>query len=240
VLGSLLFEPDKTLLMPLPQDYVDVRITAVRLAYDDLEVWSSRVDTTHFLFEFAGIVTATGSAVNDLNVEDCVCGLSSGQSHVGNSARVLSALVLRLQGGDDAVIMATLPWSYSTVIYALEHIAHLSPERWTGKSLLAQSATTHTGIAAIILAKAKDTDVFATVNTPNQEAFLAIETGIASASLPGAVNATKKGGFDVILSTAPEDLDFLHMTPHYLQTMVHLIHMGQLRDKANKQLLRLT
>ncbi|KAF1960291.1 hypothetical protein CC80DRAFT_513899 [Byssothecium circinans] len=188
---------------------------AVSLAYDDLEVWLGRVDTPHSLFEFAGTVTAISLAVNHLNVGDYVCGLSSGQFH----------------GGDDAVRMATLPRSYSTVIYALEHIAHLPSERWTGKSMLVQSATTHIGIVAIILAKAKGADVFAMTGIAPSHIF--------TSNLPGAVNATKKGGFDIILSTAREDLDFLYMTPHYLQPMGHLIHVGRIERQSEQAVTKL-
>ncbi|UPX20628.1 uncharacterized protein EKO05_0010856 [Ascochyta rabiei] len=239
VLGSLLFAPDQTSWMPLPQDSVDIMVTAVCLSYDDLDVWSGRADTTHSISEFSGTVTATGAAVTGLSIGDRVCALAGGEFQIGNFARISSALVLKLRNGDNTVNMATLPRSYATVIYALEHVAHLSPGAWAGKTLLIQSAITHTGMAAIMLAKAKGADVFALVDTVDQAAILATETSIMPSrvfisDLLGAANAVSNGGFDVVLSTTQKDLDLLYITTRYLRQMGHLIHLCKIEGQGNR------
>ncbi|KAH7016593.1 hypothetical protein B0J12DRAFT_635736 [Macrophomina phaseolina] len=242
VLGSLYFAPNKEMWAPLPPDCVDVKITAVGLEHDDLDVWSGRIDTAHSVCEYTGVVTATGAAVGGLSVGDRVCGLSTGPLQVGNAARVQAALALRLQPGDDAVQMAAVPRAYATVVYALERIAHLPQGAWTGKTVLVQSATTSSGLAAITLANAKGAAVFAMADTPEKAAFLASDTGIPSehvfasqdpaADLRRAARATPKGGFDVILSTARPDCELLYMTPRVLRPLGHLIHIGRVDSQS--------
>ncbi|KAH8721524.1 beta-ketoacyl synthase domain-containing protein [Phaeosphaeriaceae sp. PMI808] len=237
VLGSLYFAPDKDLWKPLPQGYIDVKIAAVGLDYDDLDVWSGRVDTIHGLSEYTGTVTAIGARVTGVKVGDRVYGLSSGQFRVGTSTRVLGALALKLQPEDDPVQLVTLPRSYSAVLYALEHIAHMPPHRWLGKTVLIQSATSNVGLAAAILAKAKGAEVFALVDNPKQAAFLSSETGISpsrilESDLRFAANAAEKGGFDVILSTTRTDSDFLYSAPQFLRPMGHLIHIGRIENQS--------
>ncbi len=248
VLGSLYFAPNKDLWTPLPGDYIDVEVATVGLDHDDLDIWSGRIDATHSLSEFAGVVTAVGGRISgDLKVGDRVCGLSTGRFQVGNSARVPGALALKLQPNDDTVQVVTVLRSYATAIYALEHIAHLPPaeETWTGKTVLVQSATTPVGLAAITLAKAKGADVFAMVNGPQDAALHIHTTGISpshvftsqdpGADLRRAADATHKGGFDIILSTSRADLELLYLTPGFLRAPGHLIHTGRIEGQSALQ-----
>jgi acyl transferase domain-containing protein/NADPH:quinone reductase-like Zn-dependent oxidoreductase/SAM-dependent methyltransferase/NADP-dependent 3-hydroxy acid dehydrogenase YdfG len=242
VLGSLFFVSDRRPWTPLPPDCLDIKVTAISLAHEDLDAWSGRADNSYPLFEFSGTVTAIGMSVQDFSIGDCVMGLSSGNSQIGSFARIPRTLVLKLKPSDDLVEMATMPRSYCTVVYALEHVAHISSESWTDKTVLVQSATTHTGIAAIILAKAKGADVIAMVDNQQQADFLARETNIAPShvfvsELRTIAKATRNGGFDVILGTAQQDLELLYMTPQFLKPLGHLIYTGQM-EGASEQALR--
>ncbi|KAL1865521.1 Type I Iterative PKS [Diaporthe australafricana] len=245
VLASLYFAPNKETLTPLPEDAIDVKVTAIGINRNDLDVWSGRVDALRSVGEYTGVVTATGASVKGLGVGNRVLGLSTGQIQVGNWARVPSALALKLQPNDDPKQLVTLPRAYATAIYALEHVAHLSPgASWTGKTVLVQSATTQVGQALLALSKAKGADVYAVVSSAEVASFLAKKTGLSSSSifasqdpatgLRRAAAATQKGvngSFDIILSTERTDLDFLFMTPRLLRPLGQLIHAGRIEGQ---------
>lgn len=239
VLNSLCFKSNKELLQPLPRDFIDVEVAAVGLNWRDLDHWSGRVDGNNLSSEYAGIVTAIGTEVSGLSVGDCVYGLGKGQ--FGNCTRVPAIFASKLQPGDDMIQMATMPLAYVTAIYAFDHVAHLK----RGQTLLIQSAANDVGLALISLARAKGADVFAMVETPEQASFLADEMTIpaehiisspSATKLRQAAEMTRKGGFDVIVSTAQGEL--LHASLQVLATLGHIIDVGRV-DAQNVQAIGL-
>lgn len=52
----------------------------------------------------------------------------------------------------------------------------------------------------------------------------------AAAVLRRAAAATGEGGFDVVLSTAPADLEVLYVTPRVLRPLGRLVHMGRIDE----------
>ena len=239
VINSLCFKSYKELLQPLPRDFIDVEVAAVGLNLRDLDHWSGRFDGNNLSSEYAGIVTAIGTEVSGLKVGDRVYGLGKGQ--FGNYTRVPAIFASKLQPGDDMIQMATIPLAYVTAIYAFDHVAHLKKEQ----TVLIQSAANDVGLASICFAKAKGADVFAMVDMPEQASFLVDEMTIpashiiSSPSAKGlrrAAKMTRKGGFDVILSTAQGEL--LHSSLQVLATQGHIIDVGRV-DVQNAQTISL-
>lgn len=245
VLGSLYFAPNQETLTPVPQDAIDVRVTAVGIDRGDLDAWSGRIDSPRSAIgEYTGIVTATGGSVKGLSVGDRVLGLSSGAGRiqVGNWARVPGALALKLKAGDDPTKLVTLPRAYASAVYALEHVARLPPGgSWRGKTLLVQSAATQVGQAIVSLAKARGADVVALVGSDEAASLLANETGLsqsaiiacqdAATGLRRAAAATQTSGFDIILSTERAGLDLLYLTPRLLRPLGQLVHVGRVEGQ---------
>ena len=228
VLNSLCFKSYKELLQPLPQDFIDVEVAAIGLNWRDLDHWSGRFDGNNLSSEYAGIVTAIGTEVSGLKIGDRVYGLGKGQ--FGNYTRVPAIFASKLQPGDDVIQMATMPLAYVTAIYAFDHVAHLK----IGQAVLIQSAANDVGLASICFAKAKGADVFAMVETPEQASFLVDEMAIPTShiistpsvtSLRRAAEMTRKGGFDVIMSTAQGEL--LHSSLQVLATLGHIVDVGR-------------
>ena len=228
VLNSLCFKSYKELLQPLPRDFIDVEVAAVGLNWRDLDHWSGRSDGNNLSSEYAGIVTAIGTEVSGFKIGDWVYGLGKGQ--FGDYTRVPAIFASKIQPGDEMIQMATMPLAYVTAIYAFDHIAHLKKEQ----TVLIQSAANDVGLASICFAKAKGADVFAMVETPEQASFLVDEMAIPAShiisspsakSLRRAAEMTRKGGFDVIMSTAQGEL--LHSSLQVLATLGHIIDVGR-------------
>ena len=239
VLNSLCFKSYKELLQPLQQDFIDVEVGAVGLNWRDLDHWSGRFDANNLSSEYTGIVTAIGAGVSGLNIGDRVYGLGKGQ--FGNYTRVPATFASKLRPGDDMVQMATMPLAYMTAIYAFDHVAHLKK----GQTVLIQSGTSDVGLASICLAKAKGAVVFAMVETTEQTNFLVDEVGIpashiisppSATGLRRAAEMTRKGGFDVIMSTAQGEL--LHSSLRVLAPLGHIIDVGRI-DVQNAQAISL-
>ncbi|KAK7748156.1 Type I Iterative PKS [Cytospora paraplurivora] len=242
VLASLYFAPNKETLTPLPEDCIDIKVTAISIDRDDLDAWSGRVDALRCIGEYTGVVTATGASVKGLSVGDYVLGLSTGRIEVGNWLRVQSSLALKLQPNDNPEQIVTLPRAYMTALYALQHVAHLPPsESWAGKAVLVQSASTQVGQAVIALAKAKGADVFAVVSSAEAASVLAKKAGLSSSSifacqdpatgLRRAAAATQRMGFNIILSTKRADLELLYLTPRLLHPLGQHIHTGRVEGQ---------
>ncbi|KAK3484769.1 uncharacterized protein B0T23DRAFT_54184 [Neurospora hispaniola] len=205
VLNSLYFIPYRDLLQPLPADFIDVAVDAVGVNSRDLEHWAGRVDGDYLTSEYAGVVTVVGSRVHNIQVGDRVYGVGKGQ--FGNVTRVPAAFATKLQPDDDMIRMASMPLAYTTAVYALDHVAHVRE----GQSILIQSGAKDLGLAAITLAKAKRSQVFATVETAEQGRFLVEELGLPashvisildSRQLQRAAQETRKGKFEVVMATA--------------------------------------
>lgn len=230
VLGSLYFTRDKDTTRPLPSDHIEVKMIATGLDFDDLEIWSGRVDTIHNLMDYSGIITKLGASVCDLKVGDHVYGLVGGRFQVGTYARVPANLAIKLQPNDDAIQMATLPRTCLAVIHAFENIVSMPADRWKDKNVLIESATSDVGLAAVDLAIAKGANVFASVNTPEEATTLSSKTGLALSNITCSVGyhtvVSQKGGFDIILSIRQREQESLKELPRLLAPMGHLIYIG--------------
>ncbi|KAJ8125335.1 hypothetical protein O1611_g8303 [Lasiodiplodia mahajangana] len=97
ILASLYFRPYSELLQPLPVDYIDVEVAAVRVNWEDLALASSRFDAKedNLSSEYAGVVTRIGANVVGLSIGDRVYGV--GRGHFGTHTRVPAILAHKLQ-----------------------------------------------------------------------------------------------------------------------------------------------
>ncbi|KAK8024710.1 polyketide synthase [Apiospora arundinis] len=231
--NSLYFVPHREALRPLPPGYVDVAVAAIGLSQHDIGHWTGHTDGDHLSSEFAGTVTAIGSAVqNGLKVGDRVYGL--GKGHFGNHVRVPGAFAQKLAEGDEVIKMASMPVAYATAIYALEHVAKLR----AGQSILIQSGAHDMGIAAILLAKRKHAHVFATVDSADQASFLVDRLAVpASRIITAPISAqalrrsaqliTNNGAFDLVFSTRADNDQTLDSLLRNLAPLGHFIDIGR-------------
>lgn len=237
ILTSLYFRPYTELWQPLQQDWIEIKLEAVGLNWKDLGLCSGRFDQNNLSNEYVGIVSNTGSAVGNLKIGDRVYGM--GKGHFGNYTRVPAALAQNLQHGVDPAEAATMPLIYMTAVYALEHITRVKK----GSKVLIQSGSGGLGLAAVQLALSKGADVYATAGTADKARFLTGSMGIPldhifssrnPADLPRMVNATRNGGFDVILSTSQGDM--LYESIKALAPLGHLVDVGRIGVTNSKSI----
>ncbi|KAF2799143.1 hypothetical protein K505DRAFT_356833 [Melanomma pulvis-pyrius CBS 109.77] len=219
--NSMYFKIDKEMWQPIPPVYIDVKITAIGLTAQDVDVWLGRADSHHLSSEYAGVVTAVGAEVGDFKIGDRVFGVGKGQ--FGNSTRVPAAFAHKLQPEDDMVQMATMPIAYMTAIYVFDHVVRLKK----GQKVLIQSATSDLGLAATRLAQAKGAEVFATVDTPDKARLLVEKLSIPSSHVFSSQNPIElqRVAFNVILCTVQVGL--WNVPLKALKPLGHLVAIGR-------------
>ncbi|SIO27592.1 Acyl transferase domain-containing protein [Singulisphaera sp. GP187] len=155
--------------------------------------------------ECAGRISAVGDGVTTLRVGDEVVAVTgfAFASHVLARAE----LVVPKPPGLGFEEAATLPIAFLTAVYALEHLARLSP----GETVLIHAASGGVGHAAIQVARHAGAEIFATAGSPEKRDYLrslGIETVMDSRSLDFADEVRRRTGgkgVDVILNSLPGD-----------------------------------
>ncbi|MFJ1299445.1 SDR family NAD(P)-dependent oxidoreductase [Pseudomonadota bacterium AL_CKDN230030165-1A_HGKHYDSX7] len=116
--------------------------------------------------EFAGVVRRVGSEVQDYRPGDRVVGF--GPASFSNRVLTTGDAIAHIPRGLSAAAAATIPSTFFTVYYALNHLARLE----AGERILIHGAAGGVGIAAIQYAQALGAEVHATAGTPEKRDFL--------------------------------------------------------------------
>ena len=151
--------------------------------------------------ECAGEIVAVGAGVQGFGVGDRVIGFASGcfASHVTTEAGALAHLPAGLSWEE----AATVPTTFLTAMYALDHLARLEP----GERVLIHGAAGGVGLAAVQIAKWRGAVVFGTAGTDDKRRLLrlyGVDHVLDSRSLAYAddVMALTGGqGVDVVLNS---------------------------------------
>jgi acyl transferase domain-containing protein/NADPH:quinone reductase-like Zn-dependent oxidoreductase/NAD(P)-dependent dehydrogenase (short-subunit alcohol dehydrogenase family)/acyl carrier protein len=109
--------------------------------------------------ELAGVVSAVGPEVGELAVGDEV--IAFAPACFAERVVTASAAVARKPAGWSFNAAATVPTTFFTAYYALQHLARLQP----GERLLIHGAAGGVGLAAIQLGKALGAEIFATAGS---------------------------------------------------------------------------
>ncbi len=151
--------------------------------------------------ECAGEVVGVGEGVQGLAAGDRVIGFASGcfASHVTTPAAALA----RLPAGLGWAEAATIPTTFLTALYALDHLARLQP----GERVLIHGAAGGVGLAAVQIAKLRGAVVFGTAGTEEKRRLLrlvGVDHVLDSRSLAFADDVlalTAGQGVDVVLNS---------------------------------------
>jgi NADPH2:quinone reductase len=150
--------------------------------------------------EIAGIVVATGAAVNSIKIGDPVCALVSGGGYA-DYCLAAAAHCLPIPAGLSFVQAAALPETFFTVWSNVFDRARLQ----SGETLLVHGGSSGIGTTAIQLAKAFDSNVIVTVGS-NAKCRFCLELGADAAfnykeqDFVAEINRLTEGlGVDVIL-----------------------------------------
>lgn len=175
----------------------------------------------------SGVVSAIGPDVKNLAVGDRVIGLGSGSfsSHM----RASEALMVKVPDNCSFEEAATLPAAFGTALAALKNAGNLQ----SGQSVLIHKATGDVGLAALQLAKASKADVYATVSTEAEAAYLVESFGLSRTHIfwctddsfvKEIMEATGGEGVDIALNSLSGDL--LHATWKCVAEFGKMIEIG--------------
>ncbi|TGV08727.1 SDR family NAD(P)-dependent oxidoreductase [Alcaligenaceae bacterium 429] len=151
--------------------------------------------------EFSGVVESTGNAVTDYKVGDHVVGF--GSHSFGTHTISASSALAHIPDNISYEAAATIPSTFFTVYYALQHLARLEK----GERILIHGAAGGVGIAAIQLATHLGAEIYATASSDEKRDFLRL-MGVKhiydSRSLTFADDIladTNQEGIDVVLNS---------------------------------------
>lgn len=197
-------------LPELQPDDIKIRIHATGLNFRDvmytLGMLSDEAVENGFAgaslgLEFAGVVESTGSAVTDYKAGDHVVGF--GSHSFGTHTISASSALAHIPDNISYEAAATIPSTFFTVYYALQHLARLEK----GERILIHGAAGGVGIAAIQLATHLGAEIYATASSDEKRDFLRL-MGVKhiydSRSLTFADDIladTNQEGIDVVLNS---------------------------------------
>lgn len=151
--------------------------------------------------EFAGVVTALGSDIEGYTVGDNVVGF--GPASFSNSVITKANAISHIPEGISFEAASTIPSTFFTVYYALNHLARLEE----GEKILIHGAAGGVGIAAIQIAQCLGAEIYATAGSESKRDFLrmmGVEHIYDSRSLTYAeeiVFETDGRGVDIVLNS---------------------------------------
>ncbi len=172
-LRNLRWEPSA--YAPPQGDQVEIEVRATGLNFRDvmyaLGLLSDEAVEDGFAgptlgLECSGVVTAIGSKVTGFEIGDSV--VAFGPSSLSNRVLTSEGAVSRIPNGISFEAAATIPSTFFTAHYALNHLARLCE----GERILIHGAAGGVGIAAIQLAKWCGAEIFATAGSDEKRDFV--------------------------------------------------------------------
>ncbi|MCB1630178.1 MAG: SDR family NAD(P)-dependent oxidoreductase [Sinobacteraceae bacterium] len=187
---------------------VRVRVVAAGVNFRDVLMALGMIphESAFFGAECAGVVTAVGAGVDDLQPGDEVFGFAP--HSLASEANVPAAFLVRWPAELGSLeLAASLPAVYLTAMLGLERHASLK----AGQRVLIHAAAGGVGLAALRLAQRAGAEVFATAGSPAKRALLqslGVRHVYDSRSLDFATQihaATGGAGVDVVLNSLAGD-----------------------------------
>ncbi|KAB8291221.1 hypothetical protein EYC80_009908 [Monilinia laxa] len=159
ILRDLVFVEDKSYSMTLEEDSVEIEAKAFGIP-------SEQSQYSNNLNEYAGVVTAIGSGVSNLQVGNRVVAFA--MPSYTNRLKIHKRQVQLLPDRIPFTTAAALPVSFMTAHNAIFGIAHIQP----GQKVLIDGATSQIGQAALIMARYIGAEVIAAVSKMDDAVFL--------------------------------------------------------------------
>ncbi|KAH9866810.1 hypothetical protein J1614_008503, partial [Plenodomus biglobosus] len=171
-LGSFHFGSDASVKLPLAQGEVLVQVKAAGINFRDVMVVLNQISASCFGYEFAGIVTESGTDSRFCQ-GDKVYGLATNGAF-RSIVRAKESHIMRMPSNMPFTVAAAVPLAFATVQYSLCHVARLK----CGESILIHSAAGGVGQAAIQIAQSIGAIIYVTVSTPEKKQLLVERYGI--------------------------------------------------------------
>jgi len=184
---------------------VEIQVHAVGLNYRDvlkaMGVYPG--EPIPFGAECSGKIARTGKDVEDFQIGDEVIAIAP--ASFTRFATTYSALVVAKPHHLSFEEAATIPVTFLTAHYALNHLARMSK----GERVLIHASAGGVGLSAVQLAQRAGAEIFATAGSPEKRAFLqyiGVKHVLDSRSLAFAdevMQLTEGKGVDIVLNSLP-------------------------------------
>lgn len=237
LLDTLRFANDNSILAPIGDDEVDIRVAASGVNFRDIMVAMGQLVDNFLGCECSGVITQVGRNVTRLKPGDRVCTwtLGSYSTYVRNPEKLVQAIP------DDMSfeVAASLPIVYCTAYFAIVDTARLQG----GESILVHAAAGGVGQAAIMLAQMIGAEIYVTVGTLEKRKFLRETYGIPDDHIfssrdtsfaAGVLRMTNGKGVDVVLNSLAGEL--LRETWHCIAMFGRFIEIGKRDIEINTKL----
>ncbi|KAI9052359.1 hypothetical protein LZ554_003709 [Drepanopeziza brunnea f. sp. 'monogermtubi'] len=204
LLDSLCFTEDKSAVLPLGLDEVEIDVKATGLNFRDVMVCLGQIPDNLLGFEASGLVRRVGSGVTRFKPGDAVCVLGHGAHRTLFRSKDLFCQHMPLNMSFDEA--AGLPLVHATAYHALVNVARLNK----GQSVLIHAAAGGVGQAAVQLAQHLGLVVYGTVGSPEKKKLLQDLYGVDESHLfhsrdtsfaKGIMRATNQRGVDCVLNS---------------------------------------
>jgi NADPH:quinone reductase-like Zn-dependent oxidoreductase/ubiquinone/menaquinone biosynthesis C-methylase UbiE len=207
LLDTLAFSDDPDATTDLHPDQLEVEPRAFGVNFRDIMVAMGQLGSEQTMcFECAGVVKRAGAnaAAQGFRAGDRIMTLLRG--HYANLVRLPWTNAVHIPDSLSFETAASLPMVYTTAYVSLIETAQLEQ----GERVLIHAATGGVGQAAIVLAKLRGAEIFATVGTKEKRDFLVSKYGIAPDHIfssrdtsfgPAVLAMTDGQGVDVVLNS---------------------------------------
>nr|QEE83323.1 polyketide synthase 2122 [Alternaria oxytropis] len=204
LLDTFQWEEDETYHTPLPEDWVEIEVKAVGLNFKDVLVALGNLAENKLGVDASGIVTRVGSAVADIKVGDRV--MTASCDTFATYVRFPAKGAISVPSSMSFEEAASMPLIFLTAYYALVTVGDIV----AGEKILIHAAAGGVGQAAIMIAQAKDVEIFATVGADTKKQLLVEQYGIPedhifssrdTSFVKGVLRATGGQGVDLVLNS---------------------------------------
>lgn len=207
-LDTLYFTDDLAVGSPLLDYEVEIEVKATSMNFKDIVISMGQLSSKYIGVECAGVISAVGSKVTDLQVGDRVCAMSEGA--YSTYTRCLGTSAQKISDSMSFEDASTIPVIFCTAYYSLFDLGRLT----RGETVLIHAAAGGVGQAAIILSQMLGAEIFATVGSVAKKEFLMSKYQIPedhifysrNTSFAKAIKrATNGQGVDVVLNSLAGD-----------------------------------
>lgn len=237
LLDTVYFDDDPNVQDTLADDFVRIQVKASGLNFHDIMTSMGQIKSSHMGFEAAGVVTATGKNVSDLQIGDRVVAL--GHDLLTNVAHVPRTHAHKFPDTLSFETAASLPVVYTTAYYSLFNLARVQP----GDKVLVHAAAGGLGHAAIDVCRYAGAEVFATVSTKEKKELLMTRFGIPADHIfssrrsgfgEGILRVSGGAGVDIVLNSLSGD--FIRESLSCMAPLGRFIELGRHDFLVNSRL----
>lgn len=237
MLDELHFTDDQFVQMPLPEDYIEVRVSHVGLNFRDVLIAMGQLQDGMLGQECSGIITAIGTKITEFEVGDRVFAMSPGC--LSTIARCPAYCAWTVPEGISLEVASSVSTVFTTAYYSLIDLGRLQ----NGENVLIHAAAGGVGQAAIKIAQSVGANIFATVGSQQKKEFLMKTYNLADNQIyfsrdtsfaRAILQSTNGEGVDVALNSL--DGDALQATFNCLAPFGRFIEMGKRDIVQNSRL----